>query len=278
MPDKAPADDFAGRFREILSDPLNLLIRRDPMAGTVAGGLVVLHNGHRVPLAGAGAYYGGFSDILVLNRGVHEPLEEYAFQETLPHLPAAPVMLELGAYWGHYAMWLKQARPAARVHLVEPVAENLAAGRANFARHGYEGTFRQAFVGPGQFEVDAWMAETGLRRLDLLHADIQGHEAEMLTGAARTLAAGAADYIFVSTHAQRLHGRVRDRLAGWGYRIELSADFAHETTSHDGFVLAVHPDRPPVCPGPAPLGREAIAAATPRALVDSLAARLAGRG
>ena len=274
MPKKAAGNDFPGRFREIISDPLNLLIRRHPEAGTVTGGLVTLHNGHRVPLAGPGAYYGAFSDVLIYNRGVHEPLEEYAFQEMLPHLPDAPVMLELGAYWGHYSMWLKQARPAARVHLVEPEAENLAAGRENFARHGYDGDFRQAFVGHGQFEVDAWMAERGFDRLHILHSDIQGFEAEMLDGAARTLGEGRADHVFISTHSQPLHREVRERMEGFGYRIELSSDFAHETTSFDGFLLAVHPDRPPVCPGPAPLDRQAIAEATPRTLVESLLPRL----
>lgn len=274
MVQKAIASDFPGRFREIISDPLNLLIPRHPQAGTVRNGRVVLHNGHHVPLSGPGAYYGGFSDVLVYNRGVHEPLEEYAFQQMLTALPEAPAMLELGAYWGHYSMWLKQARPAAQTHMVEPEAENLAAGRANFAANGYQGQFHQAFVGTGQFEVDAWMKATGRRHLDILHSDIQGFEAQMLDGAGATLAARRADYVFISTHSQALHGEVRARMAGFGYRIDLSADFDRQTTSFDGFLLAVHPDRAPVCPGPAPLDLQAIATATPRALVASLLDRL----
>src|SRR5579862_10039493 len=83
LPPKAETADFIGRFREVISDPLNLLIERVPMAGVVEGDEVCLHNGIRVPVAGSGAYYGGFSDLLVLNRGVHEPLEEYVFQEVL---------------------------------------------------------------------------------------------------------------------------------------------------------------------------------------------------
>lgn len=274
MVQKADAGDFPGRFREIISDPLNLLIPRHPQAGMVRDGQVVLHNGHRVPLRGPGAYYGGFSDVLIYNRGVHEPLEEYAFQQMLPALPEAPVMLELGAYWGHYSMWLKQARPAAETHMVEPEAENLAAGRANFAANGYRGHFHQAFVGTGQFEVDAWMEETGRDSLDILHSDIQGFESQMLDGAAATLGAGRAGYVFISTHSQALHAEARDRMAGFGYRIELSADFETQTTSYDGFLLAAHPERPAVCPGPAPLDLQAIASATPRDLVTSLLQRL----
>ena len=107
MQTKARWNDFPGRFREILSDPLNLLIRRVPHAGLVDGNLVYLHNGLHVPWAGPNAYYGRFSLIFVLNRGVHEPLEEFVFQEVIDRLPSAPRMLELGAYWGHYSMWLK---------------------------------------------------------------------------------------------------------------------------------------------------------------------------
>ena len=83
-------------------------------------------------MAGIGAYYGPFSQLLVINRGVHEPLEEYVFQELLKSLGAAPVMLELGAYWGHYSMWLKKVKPGSTVILVEPDVVNMAAGVANF--------------------------------------------------------------------------------------------------------------------------------------------------
>jgi len=115
---KAAPTDFLGRFREIISDPLNLLIERHPLAGVVDSTMVHLHNGHNVPLCGKHAYYNQFSHILVLNRGVHEPLEEYVFQEVLKVLPESPLMLELGAYWGHYSMWLKKAAPKSSVYLV----------------------------------------------------------------------------------------------------------------------------------------------------------------
>ncbi|MCC6304613.1 MAG: FkbM family methyltransferase [Rhodobacteraceae bacterium] len=276
MPPKAAADDFPGRFREILSDPLNLLVRRVPEAGTVAGGLVVLHNGHRVPIAGAGAYFGGFAEILRLNRGVHEPLEEFAFQALLARLAPAPAMLELGAYWGHYSMWLLQARPGAAVHLVEPEAAHLAAGEANFARHGYRGRFIRDAVAPGRFGVDRFLAAAGIAGLDILHCDIQGHEVAMLDGAGDALARHRIGHLFVSTHSQALHHAVAARLTAAGYRIEASADFDHETTSYDGFLLAVAPDRPRVMPAARPMGRSELAAADPRAVLARLAALAPG--
>ena len=122
LPPKAAPEDLLGRFREVISDPVNLLIERVPMAGVVEGNHVYLHNGNRVPVAGSGTYYGPFSQLLVINRGVHEPLEEYVFQLVLRSLREAPVMLELGAYWGHYSMWLKKVRPGSTVILVERAA------------------------------------------------------------------------------------------------------------------------------------------------------------
>lgn len=88
----------------VISDPLNLLIERVPMAGMVQGNEVYLHNGNRVPITGPGAYYGPFSQLLIINRGVHEPLEEFVFQELLKSMPEVPQMIELGAYWAHYSM------------------------------------------------------------------------------------------------------------------------------------------------------------------------------
>ena len=165
LPAKASDGDFVGRFREVISDPLNLLIDRVPLAGVMNGNEVHLHNGIRVPVTGAGAYYGGFSQLLVVNRGVHEPLEEYVFQELLRNMPDAPQMIELGAYWGHYSMWLKKERPAAKVIMVEPDPANLAVGQANFRRNGLDGEFILAAVGKGQWQLDPFMQS---RRMDRL--------------------------------------------------------------------------------------------------------------
>jgi Methyltransferase FkbM domain len=235
---KAADADFVGRFREVISDPLNLLIERVPQAGVVEGNEVYLHNGNRVPVAGPEAYYGQFSTLLVLNRGVHEPLEEYVFQELLKHLPPSPRMIELGAYWAHYSMWLKRVRPQAIVTMVEPDPGNLEAGRANFARNGFEGEFIHTFVGKGGWKLDEFFASRGLTHLDILHVDIQGAEGELLDGGRETLGDSQIDYLFVSTHSQELHQRVSEELTRFGYRVEVSSDFDNETTSYDGFLFA----------------------------------------
>jgi hypothetical protein len=237
-PSKAADTDFVGRFREVISDPLNLLIERVPQAGTVEGNDVYLHNGNRVPVAGAEAYYGQFSTLLVLNRGVHEPLEEYVFQELVKRLPESPRMIELGAYWAHYSMWLKRIRPQAIVIMVEPDSGNLAAGKANFARNGFEGEFIHRAVGKGLWELDDFFATRGLSHLDVLHVDIQGAEGVLLHGGRQTLGNSQIDYLFVSTHSQALHQGVAEELTRFGYRVEVSSDFDSETTSFDGFIFA----------------------------------------
>lgn len=278
---KADAADFRGRFREVIADPLNLLIERDPRAGLVVDGWVWTHAGLRVRIEGPQAYYGDFSDILATNRGVHEPLEELAFQQWLRRVQRAPVMLELGAYWAHYSMWLKSVHPQAQVTMVEPETQNLAAGQGNFEANGLSGTFIQDFVGHGRFVVDEWFRSQANPRLDLLHADVQGYEGELLDGCAHALAEGRIDRLFVSTHSQALHAGVCERLTAAGYRIELSSDFDLHTSAFDGLVCAAHPDVRPLFDGAfAPLSREEIARATVAQRLDYLqrVSRLCGDG
>lgn len=277
MTPKATSGDFIGRFREIVSDPLNILIQRHERAGLLEDGLVYLHNGHRVPLRGDGAYYGDFSDILIINRGVHEPLEEYTFQQLLPFIGRSPIMLELGAYWGHYSMWLKLLRPEARTFLVEPDPKNLETGRSNFERHGYDGTFINQMVGNGGFSVDSFLKDQEIDILDILHCDIQGYEMEMLENAKEAFLTKKISYSFISTHSEELHHNVFSFIKNTGYRIDVSSNFLNHTTSFDGFIFASSPDVRPIMSEINILGRQDIAMAKPEALVDYLFARSRSR-
>lgn len=270
VPLKAQPNDFLGRFREVISDPLNLLIERVPMAGFVNGNHVYLHNGNRVPIAGEGAYYGPFSQLLIINRGVHEPLEEYVFQQLLKLLGEAPVMLELGAYWGHYSMWLKKVRARSTVILVEPDPANLTAGISNFKINGFTGEFIQSAVGRGHLQVDSFRADRRLGRLNILHVDIQGYEVEMLEGCRRSLAERSVDYVFISTHSQPIHEHIVAEMCKLGYRIEVSSDFDSETTSYDGLVFASNPDMAPIFETFKPIGRTKITKSSPHDLLTAL--------
>lgn len=193
------------------------------------------------------------------------------FQEVLKVVSECPIMLELGAYWGHYSMWLKARRSKASVHMVEPESLNIKAGKENFARNGFQGTFLESFVGNGQFEVDDYLSNNDINVLKILHSDIQGYELEMLEGAARTLAEQRVIYVFISTHSQQLHHSVVRKLSDFGYRVEVSSDFDSETTSYDGFVFASAPSVNPVFTQFKPLNRLQILGAAPLQQVQYIA-------
>lgn len=261
IPRKAEASDYLARFREIISDPINLLIQRHPLSGFVEDDHVFLHNGLRVPIKGPNSYYDEFSEILIINRGVHEPLEEYIFSLLVHTLPLRPVMLELGAYWGHYSMWLKISRSKAKTILVEPDGDRLMAGKYNFNFNGLNAAFLQATIGHKQSSVKELLADQGVDHLDILHADIQGAEEEMLIDAYDLLKQRSISYCFVSTHSQALHRNCTGILESAGYRIEASSDYDYETTSFDGLIFASSPNAPRLLDKKfAPLKRAEIAA------------------
>lgn len=264
------AETLIGRFREIISDPINLLIERDQFAGTLdTEELVILHNGTRVPAAGPFSYYEEFSKILQLNRGVHEPLEEYCFQEFLKRGERrSEAMLELGAYWGHYSMWFASRRPGANCYLVEPDSHNLEVGRRNFQRNGLVATFINDAVAEGHFTVDEFIRNSGVHRLNVLHADIQGFEVQMLEGSRSALSENRIDFAFISTHSEAIHSECLSCLGSYRYRVEVSSGVDFHTTGYDGFILASSLDVNPVFRDFKPLGRVDILRAKPEYLVN----------
>jgi predicted O-methyltransferase YrrM len=94
-------------------------------------------------------------------------------------------MIELGAYWGHYSMWIKKSRPKSTTILVEPDPANFLSGVRNFDRNGYEGEFIESFVGHGQLEIDEFLRSRSMDHLDIFHADIQGMKCRCLRDAKR---------------------------------------------------------------------------------------------
>ncbi len=264
---------FSDRFREIVSDPLNLLIERVPAAGYVdRDGCVILHNGNRVPVRGRRAYYYGFSEILMINRGVHEPLEEYCFGRVLARIAKKePLIIELGSYWAHYSMWFMKKFPNGKAIMVEPDLNNLEVGRSNFKLNGFNGKFINAYVGENDFILDKFLISESLKRIEILHADIQGFELEMLSGANQVLSNRLADYVMISTHSEVIHHKTVGYLNDMGYRLEVSSGFDNHTTSYDGFVLASSPNVPAVFEEVfSPLGRREICLASSVELLNYL--------
>ncbi len=232
------------RIDDVIACPDNQYIDRVPEAGKLVDDQVVMHNGIRV--VGLGYYGSGILKMLVENRGVHEPQEERAFGEVLPHVAPGSTMLELGAYWAYYSLWFAKTVRNAHCFLVEPIRENLRSGERNFELNGARGNFTQAFVGSSErtdrdgerfVAVDPFCERNGIEHLAVLHADIQGGEVDMLAGAKSLLGKKAADWVFISTHSNKLHYECVEILKSYDYLIMASADL-DETYSTDGLIVA----------------------------------------
>lgn len=234
---------WRARIDEVISSPDNSEIPRCAKAGKVEGYTITMHNGVRV--CANGYYGGGTLNMLIENKGVHEPQEERAFEEIIRLLPERCVMLELGAYWGFYSLSLLQERPNATCYLVEPDSRNIVSGIINFRLNNRDGKFTQAMVGssaqrhPKTISIDSFCAEHGIKHLHMLHADIQGYETDMLEGATHVLKAGKVDYVFISTHSADLHATCITKLKTLNYVILADADL-NETFSYDGLIVAKH--------------------------------------
>lgn len=238
------ASNYIERFREIVSDPINLLIDRVPNAGYLDENRnVILHNGTRVPIDGDASYYGRFSDILIINRGVHEPLEEFCFQELLKHLSKdekTHTMLELGAYWGHYSLWFSNKLKNTNCILVEPDKINIQAGKKNFKQNNKKAIFINEFVSNKGFTVDKFLSENDSRisELTLLHSDIQGFEEEMLLNSEKALSEKKIQYLMISTHGETVHKNCISIIQRHKYIVSIDSEPRYHTTSCDGFILA----------------------------------------
>jgi hypothetical protein len=143
-------------------------------------------------------------------------------------------------------LWFAKTVNNAQCFLVEPVSENLRSGERNFELNGARGDFTQAFVGSSdrtdrdgrQFvAVDPYCERNAIDHLAILHADIQGGEVDMLGGAKMLLSRKAANWIFISTHSNKLHYECVEILKSYGYLIMASADL-DETYSTDGLIVA----------------------------------------
>ncbi len=232
---KADANDFEGRFREVMADPSNRYIPRCPDAGTVRGGCVVMHNGLKVALD----YYGAYSRIFSLNKGVHEPQEERLFMEVLRYMPPGATMIELGAYWAFYSMWFQQSVPEATNIMIEENHRNLQRGKRNFEMNGMRGHFVHGRVGKQNgVDLAALLDKFEIGYVDLLHMDIQGAEVEVLQECDSLFSKHRIGYVFVSTHSQDLHLKCLDILRNSGTIILASADFDNETYCYDGIIVA----------------------------------------
>ena len=221
-----------------------------------------MHNG---VLIAEGCYHGEWMTEIIRNlRGHHEPQEEVVFHEMVEQLAAdtpTPTMLELGAFWAYYSLWMLQRVPNTRVILVEPDPDNLQVGRANLDLNGRQAEIVQAAVGsevqpPQPFvcesdgqsrlvpteSLPSLLTRFDVPRLDLLLLDVQGAELALLEGA-RDVLANRVRFVMVSTHHQTIsgdpatHQRCLQLLTDLGAHIVAEHTVA-ESFSGDGLIAA----------------------------------------
>jgi hypothetical protein len=227
--------EFFDRFIEIVSDPTNKKIFRHKKAGTIENDYIYMHNGVKIYMD---SYYGSFSDIFIINRGVHEPQEEYIFSLVLDKIKKInPVTLELGSYWAFYSLSILEKIPESRCFLIEPGEFEISCGIRNFELNKKKGTFVKNNIGVNGISVDLFLKNNNIEHLDILHSDIQGYEMEMLKGSVEYLSNKKIDYIFISTHSNGLHNDCIDFLEKHDYHIICSINL-DETYCCDGIIVA----------------------------------------
>ena len=234
------------RIKTVLASEDNSKIKCVKNAGKLRRELLVMHNGIVIePLS----YYGfPILKVLVENKGIHEPQEEYVFQEVLKEMPDEATMIELGAYWSFYSMWFNKKVKKAKNYMIEP--SHLDDGIKNFKINKLHGNFFKAFIAdiPGINEngveiisIDNFIKENNIDFVDILHSDIQGEELSMLKGAINLLSKKRVGYIFISTHSDLLHEQCMNYLENAGY-IRVSSANLQESYSWDGLLVYTNPD------------------------------------
>lgn len=162
------------------------------------------------------------------------------------------MMMELGAYWGFYSMWFNKEVPGAHNFLIEPEPVNLNYGQRNFLLNKMQGSFYQGYIGKKNdtaedgikiFSVDELVSSQNIKFIDLLHADIQGFELEMLKGAKKLLKEKRVGYIFISSHTEKLYRLCIEELKKQKYKIVADVS-PKESFSVDGLVIAKKPKFP----------------------------------
>jgi hypothetical protein len=232
------------RIRKVKLSSDNLKIHSVTDAGKLKDGKLTMHNGLVIdPLS----YYGApVMRMLMENRAIHEPQEEFVFQEVLKHMSEKAVMLELGCYWGFYSMWFGSKIRNGKNFLIDN-QDGISRAKANFALNKLNGTFMTGYIGKDNSNssvpitnVDRICKDQGIKFLDILHSDIQGFELEMLETTSEMISNRAIGFIFISTHSQELHYSCIDFLVDKGYLIICHADL-EDSFSEDGLIVAKDP-------------------------------------
>ncbi len=205
----------------------------------------LMHNGIKVHL---NSYYGKWTnDVIWGLKGHHEPQEEKCFYEVLKYIPENATMIELGSFWAYYSLWFAFSIKGAKNYLIEPDLKRLEVGKKNFALNNKFGVFKRGYIGnvvdrdpdisgAESIILDDFIEKEGIDHINILHADIQGSEFDMLKTLKKHLI--KIDYFFISTHGfGPIHASCRKFLIENNYII-LAEHSEQESCSGDGLIVA----------------------------------------
>lgn len=225
----------------------------------------LMHNGLSLVYGG---YHGDWmAEIIKDLKGHHEPQEEKAFFEVMSILKNTKqnsfTMIELGSFWSYYSLWFMKELKNAKAYCFEPDPNNMAIGKTNAQINGLTPIFVSAAAGSddGQVvslpldsnpsesidvairSVDSIVEEYKIKKIDILHMDVQGVELDALEGAIRSIVQNKVRFLFVSTHHYSFSGDVATHtkciefIKKNGGRI-VSSHNVLESYSGDGLIVA----------------------------------------
>ena len=184
----------------------------------------IMHNGLIVQ---RGGYYGEWMEHIIKElKGHHEPQEEKIFYEILKRLDSKASMIELGSFWSYYSLWFNKEIKNATNICCEPDPNNIKIGKINARLNKAPLVFIDAAAGEGRgkfvdfnlestpgeirkvpiLSVDEIMQTKRLKKLDLLHMDVQGQELAAINGSLETIMTKKLRFLIVSTHHFSISG------------------------------------------------------------------------
>jgi FkbM family methyltransferase len=212
---------------------------------------IIMHNG---VLVYDGSYHGQWmTDVIQYLKGHHEPQEEKVFHEVLKLIPENSTMVECGSFWSYYSLWFHKEINGSKNYMIEPNPYKCELGQLNFKLNNFEGKFFNGCIGntyQEKFQFTDWdgknydiekisidwlVKNQNIEKINILHADIQNAEHQLLDGAENSFRENKIDFLFLGTHSP--NNQFIKKIESFGYKIICSFE-VQESFFDDGLILA----------------------------------------
>lgn len=157
-------------------------------------------------------------------------------------------MVELGSNQAYYSLLFKAMLIDRNVNsiMVEPYEPYLERGIEHFKINNYPSIFINKSIGKEwvahhtNFEletisVDEIVKEYNIKKLDILHSDIDGAEITMLQGSEYSLSNKIINYAFILTHGIETHAECLNLISKYDYKILI--DHREQNIGDDSLII-----------------------------------------